>query len=111
MDTSRLDAAITALEAATDILIVALSRRPDPDMETATSALKARAAAIHLLAGSDRRRRPPDMNARLRRILESDRLVADHLKADMDTLRGRLESTRQMVHDYDRSVRVPEEVR
>jgi len=97
MDVSQQDATISALEAATDVLIVALSRRPDPDMETATAALKARETAIRLLVGADPKKRPPDMNARLRRILDTDRAVADHLRTEMDSLRDRLADTREMM--------------
>ncbi|HEX7591081.1 MAG TPA: hypothetical protein VF375_03950 [Candidatus Limnocylindrales bacterium] len=98
MDVSQQAATISALEAATDVLIVALSRRPDPDLEAATAALKAREMAIRLLVGSDPKKRPPDMNARLRRILDTDRAVADHLRTEMDSLRERLADTRQLMH-------------
>jgi len=111
MDASSQAAAISALEAATDVLIVALSRRPDPDLETATKALKAREASIRLLVGSDPKRRPPDMNARIRRILDSDRAAADYLRTEMDALRERLANTRQMMNDFRSSGRLPEEVR
>jgi hypothetical protein len=111
MDTSRQSSAIIALEAATDVLIVALSRRPDPDLEAATAALKAREAAIRLIVGSDPKTRPPDLNARMRRILESDRAAAEHLRTEMDALRERLASTRQMMNEVRSGGRVPEQVR
>jgi hypothetical protein len=104
-------AAITALEAATDSLMTAMRRRPDPDLEAAAVALKAREGAIRFLIGSDPKTRPPDMNARLRRILDCDREAADQLRAEMDSLRDRLASTRQMMNDYRNSRRVPEQVR
>lgn len=99
MDASH-QATIIALEAATDALMEAMRRRPDPDLEAATIALKARETAISLLVGSDPTTRPPDMNARLRRILDCDREAADQLRAEMESLRGRLASTRQMMDDY-----------
>jgi hypothetical protein len=105
MDSSDQAATIVALEAATDALMMALRRRPDPDLEAAAVALKAREAAIHLLVGSDPKLRPPDMNARLRQILDCDREAADQLRAEMDSLRGRLASTRQMINDYRSSGR------
>jgi hypothetical protein len=111
MDASQHAAAITALEAATDVLMVALSRRPDPDLEVATAALKAREIAIHQLVASGVKRRPPDTSARLRRILDNDKAVAEHLKTEMDALRERLADTRQMMNDYRSSGRVPEQVR
>jgi hypothetical protein len=99
MDASQQAATISALEAATDVLIVALTRRPDPDLEAATAALKARETAIRILVGSDPRKRPPDMNARLRRILESDGAIADHLRTEMDSLRDRIADTRQLMRN------------
>ena len=115
MDSSHQDATIVALEAATDALMIAMRRRPDPDLEAAAAALKARESAIRFLVGSDPGSRPRDMNARLRRILDCDKEAADQLRAEMDSLRARLASTRQMVNDY-RSAgsgrgRVPERVR
>jgi len=100
MDSSHQADTILALEAATDALMVALRRRPDPDLEAAAAALKAREAAMRFLVGSDPNARPPDMNARLRRILDSDREAAEQLRTEMDSLRGRLASTRQMMNDY-----------
>jgi molecular chaperone GrpE (heat shock protein) len=81
----------------------AMRRRPDPDLEAAAVALKAREAAIRFLVGSDPKTRPPDMNARLRRILDCDREAADQLRAEMNALRERLASTRQMMDDYRNS--------
>jgi hypothetical protein len=111
MDSSPQADTILALEAATDALMVALRRRPDPDLEAAGAALKAREAAMHFLVGSDPNARPPDMNARLRRILDSDRQAAEQLRAEMDSLRGRLASTRQMMNDYRSKGRVTKELR
>jgi molecular chaperone GrpE (heat shock protein) len=111
MDSSHQVNTILALEAATDALMAALKKRPDPDLEAAAVALKAREAAMHLLVGSDPNSRPPDMNARLRRILDSDREAADQLRAEMDSLRGRLASTRQMMNDYRSKNRPKEEAR
>lgn len=119
MDALQQVATILALEAATDAMMSALRRRPDPDLEAATVALKAREGAIRLLVGSDPSARPPDMNARICRVLECDREAADQLRAEMGLLRERLASTRQMMNDYraanrpDRSAenRIPEQVR
>jgi hypothetical protein len=105
MDSSQQAATIVALEAATDALMIAMRRRPDPDLEAAGVALKAREAAIRLLAGSDPKTRPPDLNARLRQILDCDREAADQLRAEMESLRGRLATTRQMMNDYRSSGR------
>jgi hypothetical protein len=51
------------------------------------------------------------MNARLRRILDTDREAAEQLRAEMDSLRGRLASTRQMMNDYRTRTRQKEEAR
>jgi len=88
-----------------------MRKRPDPDLEAAAVALKAREAAIRLLVASDPQTRPPDTNARLRRILESDKEAADQLRAEMDLLRGRLATTRQMINDYRAARHVPERAR
>jgi len=40
------------------------------------------------------------MNARLRRILDSDREAADQLRVEMQSLRERLAGTRQLMDDY-----------
>jgi hypothetical protein len=111
MDASHQAATIIALEAATDALMIAMRRRPDPDLEAAAVALKAREAAICFLVGSDPKTRPPDMNASLRRILDCDREAADQLRAEMDSLRERLASTRRMMNSYRNSRRAPEKVR
>jgi hypothetical protein len=100
MDFSQQAATISALEAATDALLVALRQRPDPDLDAATAALKARQAALRLLVQTDPKDRPPDLNARLRVILERDKEAADHLRADMDAIRERMEGTRQMMNTY-----------
>jgi hypothetical protein len=111
MDSSHQDNTIFALEAATDALMVALRRRPDPDLEAAVAALKAREVAMRFLVESDPNARPPDMNARLRRILDSDREAAEQLRTEMDSLRDRLASTRQMMNSYRSKGRAQEEVR
>jgi hypothetical protein len=108
MDLSHQAATIAAMEAATDAMMVALRRRPDPDLEAAVEALRAREAAIRLLVGSDAKERTPDLNARLRRILDCDREAADQLRTEMDSLRGRLATTRQMMDDYRSSRRASE---
>jgi len=72
MDSSHQAATIAAMEVATDAMMVALRKRPDPDLDAAIEALRAREAAIRLLVGSDPAARPPDLNARLRRILDCD---------------------------------------
>jgi hypothetical protein len=111
MDSSTQVATILALEAATEALMDAMRRRPDPDLEAAAVALKAREVAISLLVGSDPRSRPPDMNARIRRILESDHEAADQLRLEMDSLRGRLATTRQMMNDYRSAKRIQDQAR
>ena len=117
MDASHQVETILALEAATDAMMAALRKRPDPDLEAATTALKAREVAIRLLVGSDPSARPQDMNARIRRVLECDREATDQLRTEMEGLRTRLAGTRQLMDDYrnrnrnrDRD-RVPEEAR
>ncbi len=104
MDPSRQIATISALEAATDALMVALGKRPDPDLEAATDALREREAALRLLLQTDPKTRPPDMNARLRRILDRDRDAAEALRAEMELLRERLADTRQLARNYSRGV-------
>jgi hypothetical protein len=98
MDASHQAATISALEAATDALMIALGRRPDPDLVAATAALKAREAALRFLVRTDPSTRPPDLNKRLRRILDRDREAADQMRIEMDALRERLADTRQMMH-------------
>jgi len=100
MDASHQAATISALEAATDALMFALGRRPDPALEAATAALKAREAALRFLVRTDSAARPADLNARLRRILDRDREAAEQLRIEMDSLRGRLANTRQLMHAY-----------
>jgi hypothetical protein len=105
MDSPHQVATISALEAATDALMVALGRRPDPDMQAAAAALKAREVALRALLQMDAKSRPPDISARIRRVLDRDREAADHLRQDMEALRERLASTRQMVNNYRSSAR------
>jgi hypothetical protein len=100
MDATHQAATISALEAATDALMVALGKRPDPDLGAATAALKAREAALKFLVRTDPASRPPDLNARLRRILDRDREAAAQLREEMDSLRERLAGTRELMHHY-----------
>jgi hypothetical protein len=100
MNADYLAATMSALEAATDALLVALAHRPDADLEGAAAALRAREAALRLLVRSDATSRPPDMNARLRRVLERDGEAADKLRAEMESLRARLANTRQVMNTY-----------
>jgi hypothetical protein len=102
---------IGALESATDAMLVALSRRPDPDFEGAAEALKAREAALMLLLRTDPTTRPPDLSARLRRILERDYETADHLRVEMEALRMRLADTRQLLDAQRDAGRVRERIR
>ena len=105
MDSTQQVATISALEAATDALMVALGQRPDPDLQAASAALKAREVALRSLLQMDAKSRPPDLNARIRRVLDRDREAAEHLRQDMEALRERLASTRQLVNNYRASVR------
>lgn len=100
MDTLHQAATISALEVATDALLTALSKRPDPDLDAAAVAIKARQAALRLIVATDPSERPPDLNARLRVILDRDREAADQLRADMDAIRERMAGTRQMINVY-----------
>ena len=111
MDSSHQAATIAAMEVATDAMMVALRKRPDPDLDAAIEALRAREAAIRLLVGSDPAARPPDLNARLRRILDCDGEAADQLRTEMGSLRERLAATRQMMNDHRSSRREQERVR
>lgn len=111
MDATHPDDTIVALEAATDALMVAMRRRPDPDLEAATIALKARQAAIGVLVAMDPKSRPRDMSARIRQILDCDSEAADQLRSEMDSLRGRLANTRQMMDEYRNTRRVGEQIR
>ena len=92
-------ASISALEAATDAFMIALGRRPEPDLEAALAALKAREAALKYI-GARPGTRPPDLNARLRRILDRDRDAAVHMRDEMEALRLRIEETKQMMRGY-----------
>lgn len=105
MDAPHQAATISALEAATDALMVALGKRPDPDLKAAGAALKARAAALRFLLQTDPQTRPPDMNARIRRILDRDVEASEQLRHEMDALRERLASTRQLVDSYSATAR------
>jgi hypothetical protein len=100
MDVTHQAATISALEAATDAMMIALARRPDPDLEAAVAALKAREAALRFLLHTDVAARPADLNARLRRILDRDREAAEHMRVEMDSLRGRLAGTRRLMQSY-----------
>jgi hypothetical protein len=100
MDATHQLATVSALEAATDALMIALGRRPEPDLEAAVAALKAREAALRFLVGTDPASRPPDLNARLRRILARDHEAASQMREEMDALRGRLADTKQMMRGY-----------
>jgi hypothetical protein len=100
MDASNQAATISALEAATDALLAALRKRPDPDLDAAAAALKARQAALRFLVETDPKERPSDLNARLRIILDRDREAADQLRADMDSIRERMAGTRQLMDTY-----------
>lgn len=104
MDAPHQIATISALEAATDALMVALGKRPDPDLEAATAALRAREAALKFLLHQDPKTRPSDLNARLRRVLERDRDAAEALRVEMDMLRERLAGTRELMDKYKRRV-------
>jgi hypothetical protein len=100
MDAKHEVASISALEAATDAFMIALGRRPEPDLEGATAALKAREAALRYIVGAKPGTRPPDLNARLRRILDRDRDATTHMRDEMEALRLRIEETKQMMHSY-----------
>jgi hypothetical protein len=100
MDASHQAATILTLEAATDAMMVALRKRPDPDLAAATTALKAREAALRFLVRTDASTRPPDLNARLRKILDRDREAAEQLRIEMNSLRERLAGTRQLMNTY-----------
>jgi len=100
MDAKHQVATVSALEAATDALMVALGKRPDPDLEAAGAALKAREAALRFLLRMDPATRPPDLNARLRRIYDRDREAAEQLRTEMDALRERIAGTRELMHRY-----------
>jgi len=93
-------------------MMVALGKRPDADLEAAITALKAREAALMLLLRTDSKERPPDLNARLRRILDRDREAADQLRIEMDQLRERLAGTREIMNSHSgRRTRAVEPVR
>jgi hypothetical protein len=103
MEASRQVATISALEAATDALMIALGKRPVPDVGAATAALKAREAALRFLLQTDAQSRPPDLNARLRRVLERDQETAAFMRAEMEALRARLAETRHLISTYRKS--------
>ena len=87
--------------------MIALRKRPDPDLVAATAALKAREAALVCLVKTDPKMRPPDMNARIRRILDRDLEAAAQLKTEMDSLRERMATTRQAVNNHRAGTRSP----
>jgi len=107
MDTTHQVETISALEAATDAFLIALGRRPEPDMVAAAAALKAREAALRLLVRTGPEGRPPDLNARLRRILERDHEAADQMRAEMELLRERLADTKKMFGSAQRAGHAP----
>ena len=96
-DATQQLASISALEAATDALMIALGRRPEPDLEAATAALRAREAALRVIVSAAPASRPSDLNARLRRILDRDREANAQLREEMAALRGRIEETKQLM--------------
>jgi hypothetical protein len=100
MDATHQIATISALEAATDALMIALGRRPEPDLQGAVAALKARETALRFLMATDPKTRPPDLSARLRRILDRDRDAASQMREEMDALRDRIADTKQMMRGY-----------
>jgi hypothetical protein len=105
MDPTHQVATISALEAATDALMVALGKRPDPDLKAAAEALKARETALRFLLQMDPKSRPPELSARIRRVLDRDREAAEHLRRDMDALRERMAGTRKLVNTFSGSAR------
>jgi hypothetical protein len=100
MDATHQIATISALEAATDALMIALGRRPEPDLQAAVAALKARETALKFLLATDPKTRPADLNARLRRILNRDHEAATQMREEMNALRERLADTKQMMRGY-----------
>jgi hypothetical protein len=107
MDPSRQAAAISVLEAATDDLMMALSRRPTPDLEAAATALRERETALRIIVRTSARLRPPDLNARLRRVLDRDNEAADAMRREMEEMRERLASTRELVDDFSAAAHGP----
>lgn len=100
MDVPRQIATVSALEAATDALLIALGKRPEPDFAAATAALEARGAALRFLLEIDPGSRPPELSARLRRVLERDAATLASLRAEMDALRDRLVDRRRFTRGY-----------
>jgi hypothetical protein len=100
MDANHQLASISALEAATDAFMIALGRRPEPDLEGAVAALRAREAALKYIVSIRGEARPADLNARLRRILDRDREAATQMREEMNALRDRIEETKQMMRSY-----------
>jgi ABC-type transporter Mla subunit MlaD len=108
LDPSRQAAAICVLEAATDDLMYAL-RRTEPDLEGAAVALKERETALRQIVRSSAASRPADLNARLRRVLERDQEASDQLRREMEAIRERMATTRQMVDSFGEAVAVAED--
>ena len=104
-DASDQLASISALEAATDALLIALGRRPEPDLEAATAALRAREAALRVIVATAPGKRPADLNARLRRTLDRDREANAQLREEMSALRGRIEETKELMRSVQRPAR------
>jgi hypothetical protein len=98
-------ASISALEAATDALLIALGRRPEPDLEAAMAALRAREAALKFIVATAPGKRPPDLNARLRRTLERDQEANAQMREEMNALRERINETKQLMRSYRRPAR------
>ncbi len=90
MDAKHEAATVAALEAATDALLVALGKLPEPDLEAAAAALDARANAIADLASSDPAARSPELTARLVAVLERDARATTHLRNELAVTHARL---------------------
>jgi ABC-type transporter Mla subunit MlaD len=86
-------------------------RREEPDLEGATSALRERENALRLIVRASASSRPPDLNARLRRVLERDQEAADQLRREMEAIRERMATTRQMVDSFGEAVAASDDAR
>jgi ABC-type transporter Mla subunit MlaD len=84
-------------------------RRTEPDLEGAATALRERETALRQIVRSSAASRPADLNARLRRVLERDQEASDQLRREMEAIRERMATTRQMVDSFGEAVAVAED--
>ncbi len=83
-------AALSALEAASDALLVAVAKLPDPDLDAVDAALNARETALRFFVRIDPAVCPPGTAERLARVLERDAVATRRLREELTLTADRL---------------------